>query len=227
MNECAVERRSRTKRVFQLSGLYCLTDSQLSGGRDSITVVRQMLDGGARIIQYREKNKNQLDMYQECLAIRNLTKAVKAVFFVNDNIALALAVGADGVHVGQDDLPVPVVRKLVGENMIIGLSTHSPEQAESAVAVGADYIGVGPVYPTQTKLNVCDPVGLQYVEFVANHIDIASVAIGGINEDNCEAVVMHGADCLAMISQIVAAKDIKRAVQKSIAVIETARQMRG
>ena len=218
------ERRASVRDLFRTAGLYCLTDSQNSRCTN-VDAVRQMLEGGARIVQYREKGKNQLAMYQDCLAIREMTKSCGAAFFVNDDIALAIAVSADGVHVGQDDLPVPIVRQLVGESMIIGLSTHSPEQAQAAVQAGADYIGVGPVFFTRTKQDVGEPVGLSYVEYAAKNIELASVAIGGINSANAAEVIEHGADCVAMISDIVSAADIEKQVRDVSAVILATRSL--
>lgn len=216
-------RRTRTKTLFRTAGLYCLTDAQHSQGRDHLTVVSQMLSAGVRIIQYREKQQSQKVMYQDCLEIREMTRAAGAAFFVNDDIALAIAVDADGVHVGQDDLPVPVVRQLVGKSMLIGLSTHSPEQAQAAVQSGADYIGVGPVFPTLTKQDVGNPVGLSYVSYVAQQIPLAFVAIGGINTANVTDVVGAGADCVAMISDIVSAPDICTKAENLRTIIQAAR----
>ncbi|WP_231881738.1 thiamine phosphate synthase [Anaerosporomusa subterranea] len=227
-NDAAMNaRRIRARDVFQSAGLYCLTDSKLSCGRNNLTIVEQMLSAGLRIVQYREKNQSQLTMYKECLAIRDLTRSFGATFIVNDDIALAMAVCADGVHVGQDDLPVPAVRLLVGESMLIGLSTHTPEQAQAAVRLGADYIGVGPVYSTLTKKDVGNPVGLSYVDYVAKNIALASVAIGGINAANVAEVIRHGADCAAMISDIVSAADISQQIQLVQTLIKQARRLRG
>lgn len=221
------ERRLRAKELFRSAGLYCLTDAGFSHGRGNLAVVRDMLDAGARIIQYREKNQSQRIMYEECMAIRALTREYGAEFFVNDDISLALAVNADGIHVGQDDLPVPVVRRIVGESMLVGLSTHSPEQASAAVTAGADYIGVGPVFRTATKKDAIDPVGLSYVSYVAKHIDLAFVAIGGINLTNLGEVTANGAHCVAMISEIVAAPNVASQVKKVREMLREASRLNG
>jgi thiamine-phosphate pyrophosphorylase len=134
---------------------------------------------------------------------------LKACFIVNDDVHLALAVEADGVHVGQDDLPVEKVRELAGDRMLIGLSTHSPEQADKAVADGiADYIGVGPLYGTAIKKEPMAAVGLEYLDYVVGHHRIPFVAIGGIKEHNVGEVVRHGARCVCLVSEIVGAPDI-------------------
>ena len=193
--------------------LYCITDSGLSKGRKNIEVVRDLVDAGIKIIQYREKEKPMQDMLSECREIRILTKESGVFFIVNDHVDLAIAASADGVHIGQDDMPIEEVRKLVGERMTIGLSTESPGQAEDAVRRGADYIGAGPVFKTDTKKDVSDPVGLEYLDYVAGNIDIPFVAIGGINEENVSEVVSHGAKYIAMVSEIVSAEDIIKKIE--------------
>jgi thiamine-phosphate pyrophosphorylase len=125
---------------------------------------------------------------------------------------LALLVGADGVHVGQDDLPVEAVRRLAGPDMIIGLSTHSPEQAQAALKMEVDYIGVGPIFLTNTKKDVCAPVGLEYLEYVVQNIPLPFVAIGGIKEHNILEVRKRGAACICLVTEIVGAIDIKAKV---------------
>ena len=193
--------------------LYCITAANLSNGRSNFEVVRAMLEGGAKIIQYREKYADIRTRYEECLEIKKMCAEYGCTFIINDNIDIALLVRPDGVHIGQDDLPVKEVRKLVGEEMIIGLSTHSPEQARQAVADGADYIGVGPLFPTKTKDNVCDPVGLEYLEYVVNNIDLPYTAIGGIKEHNMDKPLGAGARCICLVSDITGAEDVKAKVE--------------
>ncbi len=188
--------------------LYCLTAEEYSNGKSNIEVVKEMIGAGIKIIQYREKEKKMLYKYEECKKIRALTKEAGVTFIVNDDIDIALLVKADGVHIGQEDLPIEQVRDLVGEEMIIGLSTHSPEQAQEAIKRGADYIGVGPIYRTYTKKDVCEPVGLEYLEYVVKNIDIPFVAIGGVKEHNVDEVAKRGAKCIAMVTEIVGAEDI-------------------
>ena len=145
--------------------------------------------------------------------LRRLTEKAGACFIVNDHIDIAMLVGADGVHIGQEDLPVPEVRRLVGPDMLIGLSTHSPEQAVAAVNAGADYIGVGPIFATQTKEDVVDPVGFDYLDWVARNIELPFVAIGGIKAHNIAEVARHGARCCALVSELVGARDIPAQVE--------------
>lgn len=195
-------------------GLYCITAQEYSNGKDNIEVVRAMIDAGVKIIQYREKDKKLREKYRECEKIREITRSEGVTFIVNDDIDIAQIVDADGVHVGQDDLPIEKVRQLLGENKLIGVSTHCPEQAQDAVRRGADYIGVGPLYKTYTKKDVCDPVGLEYLDYVAKNIKIPFVAIGGIKEKNLEEVLTHGAECVAMVTEIVGDNDIKSKIER-------------
>lgn len=188
--------------------IYCLTDEGLSAGRSNLEVVDAMLRAGIKLLQYREKDKKAGEMLEECLHIRSMTRAAGCTFIVNDHVDIALLCDADGVHVGQEDLPVEAVRQLLGPEKIIGLSTHSPEQCRDAIARGADYIGVGPIYSTKTKKDVCDPVTLEYLDYVVANHDIPFVAIGGIKRHNIGEVVSHGARCCALVSEITGAPDI-------------------
>lgn len=188
--------------------IYGITGEEFSRGRNNITVVQEMIRAGIRLIQYREKEKHMGQKFEECLTIRRLTRDAGVCFIVNDHVDLAMAVSADGVHVGQDDLPVSVIRQLTGGRMIIGLSTHSPAQAMSAMESGVDYIGVGPVFETKTKKDVCDPVGFDYLDYVVRNVPVPFVAIGGIKEHNVAGLVDRGVRCIAMISEIVGVDDI-------------------
>lgn len=188
--------------------LYGITAEEHSLGRSNIEVVKEMIHAGIKVIQYREKDKKALYKYEECLAIRKLTKEAGVHFIVNDDIDIALLVKADGIHIGQEDLPIEKVRELVGPDMVIGLSTHSPQQGLDAVKRGADYIGVGPIFKTYTKKDVCDPVGLTYLDYVVKHLDIPFVAIGGIKENNIAEVKSRGAKCICLVTEIVGAAHI-------------------
>lgn len=200
--------QSPIKSRFPRTDIYAITAGEYSLGRSNVEIVKQILEAEVKIIQYREKDLSIRRKYQECLKIRDLTADFGAVFIINDDLHLAQAVSADGVHVGQDDLPVEKVREIAGDSMIIGLSTHSPEQADRAISSNVDYIGVGPIFRTFTKKDVCDPVGLNYLDYVAGHLHIPFVAIGGIKQHNIGEVVKHGATCIALVTEIVGAPDI-------------------
>jgi thiamine-phosphate pyrophosphorylase len=196
------------------AGIYGITALEYSRGRNNIEVVKEMVRGGVSVVQYREKSeKTAREKYEECREIRKITGDSGVLFLVNDFIDIAMLADADGVHIGQDDLPLPGVRKLVGDK-IIGISTHSPEQAEKALAEGADYIGVGPIFMTRTKKNVCAPVGLEYLDFVVKNINLPFVAIGGIKENCIEEVASHGAKTIALVTEIVGAPDIAGMVKR-------------
>lgn len=194
-------------------GIYGITAGEYSLGRSNTEVVARMIRSGIRVVQYREKDKSMREKYLECLEIREMTAKAGVTFIVNDHADLALLVGADGVHIGQDDLPPERVRELVGDRMIIGLSTHSPAQARAAVLSGVDYIGVGPIFPTRTKKDVCEPVGLEYLEYAIKNIEIPKVAIGGIKQHNIGRVAGLGARCIALVTEIVGAEDIEARVR--------------
>ncbi len=188
--------------------IYALTDSKFSLGRSVEEVAKALLGGGVKILQYREKKKKAGEMLEECRLLRALTQEAGACFIVNDHIDIAILVDADGVHVGQEDLPVPEVRRLIGAQKIIGLSTHAPEEAQKAKELGADYIGVGPIFATQTKEDVCAPVGYEYLDYAAKYSPLPFVAIGGIKKHNIAEVVRHGAYCCALVTELVGAEDI-------------------
>jgi len=200
------------KRLPQ--GLYGITAERFSRGRSNIEVVQAMIRGGIRVIQYREKRheKSYRQILEECRIIRQLTREAGVMFIVNDYLDVALLVDADGLHVGQDDLPVTEARRLLGDERVIGLSTHSPAQAMAAVTEGADYIGVGPIFATKTKDDVCAPVGLDYLEYVRDNIDLPWVAIGGIKRHNLDQVVGRGAERVCLVTEIVGSEDIVKRI---------------
>lgn len=201
--------------------LYGITAEEYSLGRSNIQVVGLLIESGIKVIQYREKEKSMRQKYEECLAIRKMTEEAGVTFIVNDHVDLALLVGADGVHLGQDDLPLEQVRRLTAEKLIIGLSTHAPAQAVSALRAQVDYIGVGPIYSTKTKKDVCAPVGLGYLDYVVKNVKLPFVAIGGIKEHNAAEVCGRGAKCLALVTELVGAADISQKVRALRVVIKS------
>ena len=207
--------RQEAMKCFKEFPIYGITAEAMSNARDNMTVVKAMLEAGIKFIQYREKEKTGLARYEECLKLKKLTAEYGAAFIIDDFVDLAIAVDADGVHIGQDDLPVPAVRKLLGPDKIIGLSTHSPEQLEKAneIADLIDYIGCGPVYATNTKKTAV-PVGLEYVKYATEHAKMPFVAIGGIKEHNIHEVYNAGATTIAVVSDITSADDIVDKISK-------------
>ena len=195
------------------NGLYGITGEKFSNGKSNFQCVKEMIKGGIKIIQYREKDKSMKEKIKEAKAIRELCRDNGVLFIVNDHVDLALLVDADGVHIGQDDMTPADVRKLVGKDKIIGLSTHSPEQAFTAYYnKDVDYIGVGPIYPTTTK--DAEPVGLDYLDFVTKNIDMPFVAIGGIKTHNINEIISRGAHTICMVSEVVSNDNIAEFVKK-------------
>lgn len=207
---------------FPDTDIYCLTDSRQSLGRSTLEVVRQMLAAGIQLLQYREKDKEAGVMLEECMAIRELTRKAGCCFIVNDHVDIALLCEADGVHVGQDDLPLAAVRRLVGKERIVGVSTHRWSEAEAAISGGADYIGVGPIFATATKTTT-PPVGFAYLEEAAAKCSIPFVTIGGINEKTVAEAVRHGARLCGIVSDITSADDIPAKIAKLRSIIREAR----
>lgn len=207
---------------FPESDLYCITDSRQSRGRSVFELVELMLKAGVRILQYREKDKAAGEMLEECLRLRQMTREAGCCFIVNDHVDIALLCKADGVHVGQGDLPLAAVRELVGKDRIIGVSTHKREEADAAFSGGADYIGVGPIFATQTKATT-PPVSFSYLEEIAPVSPIPFVTIGGINEKTISEAVRRGARCCAVVSDITLAEDIPGKIQRLRAIIRETR----
>ena len=204
--------------------IYLVTDDVLSKGRSHIEVAEQALAGGADVIQLRDKNASSKKLYEQAIKIRELTRSCKKTFIINDRLDIALACQADGLHVGQDDLPASVARKLLPDNMILGVSATTLEEAIQAEKDGADYLGVGPVYEARgTKPDAKAPLGLSLLTQVRQNCHIPIVAIGGINPQNIADVLHHGADCAAVVSCIVAADNIKEATEYLNSTIQNVR----
>jgi thiamine-phosphate pyrophosphorylase len=215
-----------TRRPSLPEGVYGITAHTFSQGRSNADVVRAMIDGGIKIIQYREKrpDKSHSQMLAECREIRDLTRAAGVLFIVNDYVDIALLADADGVHVGQDDLPVADVRRLIGPDKLIGLSTHSLPQAHAAQSAGPDYIGVGPIFSTQTKADASAPVGLHLLQQAIRLSSLPIVAIGGIKQHNAADVVGQGARTICLVTEIVGAKDIAGTVRKLNKIVEVEKE---
>jgi thiamine-phosphate pyrophosphorylase len=191
--------------------LCVITDAKLVPGRGHLDIATAALAGGADMIQLRDKTGDLRALLPQARAIQALCRSHGAVFIVNDRLDLALAAGADGVHVGQEDLPAAAARPLLPPGRILGVSTHSSEQAEAARACGADYIGFGPMFPTGTKDTGYTPRGLEALREIRARVDLPILAIGGITLETVADVIEAGATAPAVISAIVAAPDIPAA----------------
>ncbi len=189
-----------------MKGYYFITDSGLSSKGD-LADVREALSAGVKIVQYRQKTASALSMYAQALAMKKECAGSGASFLVNDRVDIALAVDADGVHLGQEDIPYEQARKILGKDKIIGLSVKTLEQAIFARDSGVDYIGLGPIFATNTKSDAGKPLGTDMLRRIKETVDLPLVAIGGINFDNAALVVEAGADALCAISAVIGHSD--------------------
>lgn len=189
--------------------LYVITGEQFHPGRHYLEVMEEAILGGADMVQLREKKKSKRELLNMARELKALCARYDVPLIINDHVDLVLAVDADGVHLGQDDLPLEEARKILGPNKIIGISTHKLEEAKRAQEGGADYIGVGPIFPTNTKEDVVPPVGLEYIRQVVEEISIPFVAIGGIKLHNVDQVLAAGAKRICVVSGIVGAENVR------------------
>lgn len=202
-------------------GLYIVTDEVLAPGCSHIQIAKDSLSGGAKVIQLRDKRRSGADLYAIAKEIRTLCKQYNARFIVNDRLDIALATLADGVHLGQEDLPLSAARSLAPRPFIIGVSVHSLEEAKQAEKEGADYLGVGPVYPTGTKADAGPATGPELIRSIRANTNIPIVAIGGINLENAGEVLAAGADGIAVISAVICSPDIAAASKKFVTLISS------
>jgi thiamine-phosphate pyrophosphorylase len=193
-------------KKFDELGYYLVTDSNLSK-KGVLSDIENALRAGCKIIQYREKNKSTKDMIEEAKKIKQKCKG-RAIFLINDRIDVALAVDSDGVHIGQDDFPFETARKILGNKKIIGLTVHNLEEAINAEKIGADYIGLSPIFQTDTKKDAGSACGVEMITTVKRKINLPIVAIGGINKENVCKVIKAGADSAVAISAVVSSDDV-------------------
>lgn len=186
--------------------LYVILDAELIHG-PILNVAKELIAAGVRLLQYRGKNVAAREMLAACTELAPIARANEATFFVNDRPDVAYLAGADGVHVGQDDLGVEQARAIVGEGRRVGVSTHNLEQFEKAAATSADYIAIGPIFTTSSKVNPDPVVGTEMIRRVRELTQKPIVAIGGIRLERATEVIEAGADSVAVISDILAAKD--------------------
>jgi thiamine-phosphate pyrophosphorylase len=209
-------RRDKTER---LSGLYAIIDSQALGSRAHLEMAEQLIRGGAKIIQFRDKLRSKGELLTIAQQLKKLCAEHSVLFIVNDYLDIALATGADGLHLGQEDLPIAVARKLLLIDIILGCSVTTVDQARAAEADGADYIAVGSIYPTSSKTGAV-VVDVERLRQIRQAVSLPLVAIGGINKDNVAEVVAAGADAVAVISAVLQAKDVEEATRQILAGFE-------
>jgi thiamine-phosphate pyrophosphorylase len=196
--------------------LYLVTDRGILKGRDLADAVEEAIKGGVTLVQLREKDVSSLEFYNIAIKLKQLTNKYKIPLIINDRLDIALAADADGLHVGQDDLPVEVARKLLGPDKILGYSVSTIEEAVYGEKMGADYLGAGPVYPTGSKLDAVSPIGIDTFHRIKESVSIPVVGIGGIGISNIKEMKASGADGISLISAILGSKDIKEASRNLI-----------
>jgi thiamine-phosphate pyrophosphorylase len=214
-----LSRLMRRQKLKQLTGLYVIIDTQILEPKDEIDAARKAIRGGAKAIQLRDKKYAKGELLAIAQKLKDLCYKSNTLFIMNDYLDIAVAAGADGLHIGQKDLPLSVVQKELPIDKIVGLSTTTLEQAQKAEAEGADYIAVGSVFPSPTKTSA-NVVGLKHLSQVRKKVSIPIVAIGGITKDNIGEVMAAGADSAAVISAALAQKDIESAIRQLVQAIE-------
>ncbi len=213
---------SRQDKIQHLSGLYAIIDSQALGSRNYLEVAKQLIRGGAKVIQLRDKLSSKDELLSKAQQLKKLCSEQGALFIINDYLDIALACAADGLHLGQEDLPLSIARRLLPIDVILGGSVTTVSQAEAAESSGADYIAVGSIYPTSSK-EKAKVVGLERLRQVRQAVSLPLVAIGGINKDNVAEVAAAGADAVAVITGVLGAEDIEEAARQIIAGFEVSR----
>jgi thiamine-phosphate diphosphorylase len=193
--------------------LYAVTDRAWTGNKTLYEQIKEALENGVTCVQLREKNLDEASFIEEAKKISVLCRQYNTPFIVNDNVNVAIASNADGIHIGQEDMGLKDVRKIVGENMIIGISAHTVEEAKFAQENGADYIGIGAVFETSTKNDV-EVIPYEKVKSICDAVDMPKVAIGGINAENILKLRGSGIDGVAVVSAIFGAKDIGKATKE-------------
>jgi len=211
------QRASRNQLVSQLSGLYLILDERWSARCSLSEVLREAGQAGVKLVQYRNKTGSMKDAYEVARTLLAIAKEWGMMFLVNDRCDLAMAVEADGVHLGQTDLPLALARNLVGHDMLIGASTHNTEQVQKATEEGADYLGFGPIFPTDTKSDHDPVVGIQSMKYIRGLTPLPVFAIGGITPEFVTELCQAGANGVAVASGILDARDRQKAFTQFLA----------
>ncbi len=204
--------------------LYLVTDRSLSLGRSTVDIVRAAVAGGVTCVQLREKSCTTGEFVAQARAVRELLAGTGVPLIINDRVDVALAVGADGVHLGQSDMPLRDARAILGPTRLIGISAECVDDAVRAAADGADYVGISPVFPTPTKTDTALPLGLDGIRAIRTRIRIPLVGIGGIGPANAAEVIRAGCDGIAVVSAIVSAADPCKAARELTTIIHMAKE---
>ena len=204
--------------------LYLVTDRGLARGRATLEIVTAAVNGGATVVQLREKGCSTLEFIQQALSIKAFLKTRHIPLIINDRVDVAQAVAADGVHLGQKDMPLKTAKAILGDTMIIGISAESVKDAIAAEKGGADYLGVSPIYATPTKTDTAPALGLEGLREIRRAVRLPLVGIGGLKRDNAAEVIRNGADGVAVVSAIVAADNPEAAARELRQMINEARQ---
>ena len=199
--------------------LYVITESSISKGRSNEFIVKEAIKGGAEIIQLREKEWDKDEVKEEAVKLLKICKENNVLFIVNDYVDIAMEIGADGVHLGQSDMPINEAREICGNKLIIGLSTHSVEQSIDADQEDVDYITIGPIFKTRVKDY---EVGIEIIKPVLDNVLKPVIAIGGINMENIDEVLGQGAESVAVISAVVSAENVNEAARELVKKIKNA-----
>jgi thiamine-phosphate pyrophosphorylase len=213
-----MNKKQRLAKVY----LYIIADKKICGDRNIEDVVIQAIEGGAQMIQYRDKESSDREFLEIASVLQNISENRKIPFIINDRVDIAAYLKVDGVHLGQDDLPLKIARKILGASRIIGISTENIDQAKEAEKHGADYVGIGPIFYTSTK-NIERPIGLEIIREAKKHLKIPYFPIGGINLENLDQLVEAGSKRVAVGSAVICADDMKTAAKNFLEKIQPPR----
>jgi thiamine-phosphate pyrophosphorylase len=202
--------------------LYLVTDKDLANGRPLEDIVEEAVKGGVSMVQIREKDASSRDFFELAKLVKQILEPYKVPLIINDRLDIALAVDAEGLHIGQSDLPYEVAREILGADKIIGLSVENIAQAKAANSLDVDYIGLSPVFSTQTKNDIAKPLELEGVREIASFTKHPSVAIGGIDSINTADIIKAGADGVAVVSAIISSSDPKQSSLELRSIVDKA-----
>ena len=198
---------------FEETDLYVVITEAFCAGRSALDVLDAALDAGVRLVQFREKDLEDREMYRRCVAFRERTRAAGALLIVDDRVDMALAVEADGVHLGRTDLPIEIARGLAPE-LIIGASSHNFEEALAAQEAGASYVNIGPIFATQTKSVATGAIGPEMIDLISPHLTVPFTCMGGIKAQNISEVVRRGARHVAVVTAVTQTEDVRAACEE-------------